>query len=132
MAKNLGVDRSLIIVGKPSYIPLSEALGVTVAASPPLVTARKIAHFVLHGGAVTAAFLGGKDIQATEFVVNPKTSVINRQINSVEFPKDSIIGAVVRNGEVFIPPDEIVLQSGDHIIVISPISSISNVEKLFK
>lgn len=132
LAKNLGVDRSLIIVGKPSYIPLSEALGVTVAASPPLVTARKIAHFVLHGGAVTAAFLGGKDIQATEFVVNPKTSVIDRQINSVEFPKDSIIGAVVRNGEVFIPPGEIVLQSGDHVIVISPISSISNVEKLFK
>ncbi|GAI10826.1 unnamed protein product, partial [marine sediment metagenome] len=39
LAKNLGVSRSLILVNKLGYIPLAEAVGVDVAASPSLLPA---------------------------------------------------------------------------------------------
>ncbi len=132
LAKNLGVSRSLILVNKPGYIPLAEAVGVDVAASPSLLTARKIAHFVLEGGAISAALLGGKQLQAVEFVTSSTARVAQRKIAEAGLPKGAIVGAITHNDRVIIPPDDSVVQPGDHIIIISPLSVTPAVEKLFK
>ena len=132
LAKNLGVPRSLIMVNKPGYIPLAEAIGVDVAASPPLLTAGKIAHFVLHGGAISAAFIGGKELQAVEFVTSSTAHIAQRKITEAGLPKEAIVGAIVHNDMVIIPPNDSVIQPGDHVIIVSPVSVIPAVEKLFK
>ena len=132
LAKNLGVSRSLVVVNKPGYIPLAEAVGIDVAASPFLLTARKIAHFVLHGGAISAAFIGGKQVQAVEFVTSPTAHVAQRKIAEAGLPKEAIVGAITHNDRVIIPPYDSVIQPGDHVIIISPLSVTPSVEKLFK
>ncbi len=132
LAKNLGVSRSLILVNKLGYIPLAEAVGVDVAASPALLTARKITHFVLHGGAVSTALLGGKQLQAVEFVTSPTAHVAQRKITEAGLPKEAIVGAITHNDRVIIPPDDSVVQPGNHVIIISPLSITPSVEKLFK
>jgi trk system potassium uptake protein TrkA len=132
LAKNLGVPRSLILVNMLGYIPLAEAVGVDVAASPSLLTARKIAHFVLHGGAISAALLGGKQLQAIEFVTSPTAHIAQRKIGDAGLPKEAIVGAITHNDRVIIPPDDSVVQPGDHVIIISPLSVTPSVEKLFK
>ena len=132
LAKNLGVPRSVILVNKPGYIPLAEAIGIDVASSPPLLTAGKIAHFILHGGAISAAYIGGKEIQAVEFVTGSKAHVAQRKISKAGLPKEAIVGAIVRNNQVIIPPNDSTIQPGDHVVIISPLSVIPDVEKLFK
>jgi len=132
LAKNLGVPRSLAIVNKPGHIPLAEAIGVDVVASAPLVTANKIAHFVIHGGAISAAFIGGKSLQAIEFVVNPASHIAQRKVTEAGLPKEAIVGAITHNDTVIIPPGDSVIQPGDHVIIISPLSATPAVEKLFK
>ena len=131
LAKNLGVSRNLVLVSKPGCIPLAETVGVDVAASLPLLTARKIAHFVLHGGAISVALLGGKQIQAIEFVASPTAQIAQRKISEVSLPKGAIAGAITHNGVVIIPPNDSVVQPGDHVIIISPLSVTPDVEKLF-
>jgi len=132
LAKKLGVPRSLIIVNKPGYIPLAEAIGIDVVSSPPLLTAGKIAHFILHGGAISAAYIGGKEVQAIEFVTSSKAHVAQRKISKAGLPKKAIIGGIVHNDTVIIPPNDSTIQPGDHVIIISPLSVIPEVEKLFK
>ena len=132
LAKNLGVPRSLILVNKPGYIPLAEAVGVDVAASPSLLTARKIAHFVLHGGAISAALLGGKQLQAVEFVTSSTAHITQRKVIEAGLPKGAIIGAITHNDRVIFPSNDSVVQPGDHVIVISPLSVTLAVEKFFK
>lgn len=131
LAKNLGVTRNLILIGNPGNIPLATAVGVDVAASPPLLTASKIARFVLHGGAISVALLGGKQIQAIEFVVSPTAPIARRKISEAGLPKGAIAGAITHNGVVIIPPNDNVVQPGDHVIMISPLSVTPAVEKLF-
>ena len=132
LAKNLGVSRSLIVVNKLGYIPLTETVGVDVAASPSLLTARKIAHFVIHGGAISAALLEGKQLQAIEFVTSPTAHIAQRKIGDAGLPKEAIVGAITHKERVIIPPDDSVIQPGDHVIIISPLSVTPSVEKLFK
>ena len=132
LAKNLEVPRTVIMANKPGYIPLAEAIGIDVVLSPPLLIAGKIAHFVLHGGAISAAYIGGKELQAIEFVTSAKAHIAQRKISKAGLPKEAIIGGIVHNGTVIIPPDDGTIQPGDHVIIISPLSIIPDVEKLFK
>ena len=131
LAKNLGVPRALILVNKPGYIPLAETVGVDIATSPSLLTASKIARFVLHGGVISVAFIGGKELQAVEFVTSPTAHIAQKKITEAGLPKETIAGAIIHNGSVIIPPDDSVVQPGDHVIIISPPSVTASVEKLF-
>ncbi len=126
------MSRSLILVNKPGYIPLAEAVGVDVAASPPLLVGGRIAHFVLHGGAISAAFIGGKQLQAVEFVTSPTAHIVQRKIAEAGLPKEAIVVAITHNDTVIIPPYDNAIQPGDHVIIISPLSVTPAVEKLFK
>ncbi len=132
LAKNLGAKRSLIAVNKTQYMPLAETIGVDVTISPLLITASKIAHFVLHGGAISANFIAGEELQAIEFVVSPTASVAEKNLTEAGLPKEAIAGAIIHNENIIIPPGDSIVHSGDHVIIISPVPVISSVEKLFK
>ena len=131
LAKSLGISRNLVLVNNPGNIPLAKAVGVDVAASPPLLTARKIARFALHGGAISVALLGSEQIQAIEFVTGPTASIAQQRIKEAGLPKGATGVAIARNSTVIIPPDDTTVQPGDHVIIISPLSLIQMVEKLF-
>jgi trk system potassium uptake protein TrkA len=132
LAKNIGVPRSLIVLNNPGYVRLAEAIGVDLAISPLLLTAGKITHFVLHGGAISATFVGGKELQAIEFVTGSAASIVDKKISEAGLPKEAIVGAIIHNDTVIIPPNDSVIQLGDHVIVISPLSATPSVERLFK
>ena len=132
LAKNLGVPRSLVIINKPAYIPLTEAIGVDVAALPTLLTADKITRFVLRGGVISTALLEGQQLEAIEFVTSPTASIANKKIAEVGLPKEAIAGAIVRNNTVIIPPGDNTIQPGDHVIMVAPLPIVHTVEKLFQ
>jgi trk system potassium uptake protein TrkA len=132
LAKHLGVPRTLVTTSKPGFIPLAEAIGVDVAVSPLLQVASRITHFVLHGGAISAPFIGGKDLQAIEFVTSATANIVQRNIDEAGLPKEVTVGAIARDDRVIIPPGGTVIHPGDHIIIISPISATPAVERLFK
>ncbi len=132
LAKNLGVPRSLVALNKTGYIPLAEAIGVDVTVSSLLLTASKIGHFVLHGGAISANFVGGEELQAIEFVVSSTASVAEKSLPEAGLPNGVIAGALVHDDKVVIPPGDTVIHPGDHVIVISPLPAIPSVERLFK
>ena len=132
LAKRLGVPRSLTVVNNPNYIPLAEAVGIDVAGSPALLAARRIAHFVLHGGAIHAALLEGKELEAVEFVVNPGANIVGKKVAESDLPEAAVVGAIVHNGRVILPPGDHTIVSGDHVVVVSLHSAIHDVENLFK
>jgi len=132
LAKNLGVPRSLVVINKPGYIPLAEAIGVDVAALPALLAADKITRFVLRGGVISTALLEGQQLEAIEFVTSPQAHIANKKITEAGLPKEAVAGAIVRNELVIIPPGDSVVKPGEHVIIVAPLSAIHSVEKLFQ
>ena len=126
------MPRSLVVINRPGYIPLAEAIGVDVAALPTLLTADKITRFVLRGGVISTALLEGQQLEAIEFVTSPTAQIANKKITDAGLPKEAIAGAIVRNNTVIIPPGDNVVQPGDHVIVVSPLPVVHSVEKLFQ
>lgn len=132
VAKDVGVSRNIVVVDEPEYIPLAEAVGVDVAMSPLLLCGSRIAHYVLHGGAVSVALLGKEDAQVIEFIAGANARICKHAIGEVEWPKQAIIGAVVRGDTVLIPNDETIIETNDTVIVAALLDVIPNVERLFK
>jgi trk system potassium uptake protein TrkA len=132
LVKTLGVPRCLTIINHPNNMILAEAAGLDVAGSPTILTARKIAHYVLSGGAISVALLEGKKLEAVEFVVSPEAGVNGKSFEEITLPHGAIAGAIVRNERIIIPPAAEKIKTGDHVIITTPLQDIHAVEKLFK
>jgi len=132
LTKSLGVSRNIVITNKPGYVPLAEVIGVDMAVSPLLQVVSRISHFVLHGGAISAPFIAGKDLQAIEFVTNSTAQVAQHSLVEVGLPKGAIGGAIIHDDRVTIPPEDSLIRPGDHVLIVSRPSATPAVERLFK
>jgi trk system potassium uptake protein TrkA len=132
LAKTLGVPRAMVVINKPGYIPLAEAIGIDVAAVPTILAANKIIRFVLRGGVISASLIEGQQLEAIEFVTSAQASIANQNITEAGLPKESTVVAIIRNETVFIPPGDNVIKPGDHVVIVTAPESVQTIEKLFK
>ncbi|MEX0607263.1 MAG: TrkA C-terminal domain-containing protein, partial [Halofilum sp. (in: g-proteobacteria)] len=59
--------------------------------------------------------------------------VVDRRMDELPLPKGASIGAIVRDDEVIIAHDDVVIRSGDHVIMfLVDKSRIHEVERLFE
>ncbi len=75
--------------------------------------------------------LNNMNAELLEFVVTPKVEVCNKKIKDLDFPRSSIIGGVIRDGEGLIALGDFEIKSGDRVVVCCLPQSIRKVEKLF-
>ena len=62
-----------------------------------------------------------------------KSKLIGRKIEDIDLPPGTNIGAIVRGDEVVIAHDDIVVESGDHVVLfLVDKERIKDVEKLFQ
>lgn len=131
LAKELGCNKTIVRVGRTEYIPLLEKVGVDVIVSPRLITAGVILSQVRRGKFISISLLEGAKAQAMEVVVSDDTTIKNKKLKDVRFPRDCIVGAVVREGKVFVPDGQTILQEGDRAVVFALATAIKKVEDIF-
>ncbi len=129
-AKQLGARRTISVVSRLEFAPLSEALGVDISISPRLITAGAILRFVRKGDVLAVNVLES-GAEMIEMRVPDKCAVAGRPLSEVGFPKGAIIGAVLRDDEVIIPRGDDILTSGDDAVIFTVASAVDEVERLF-
>lgn len=129
-AKQLGAKRTISVVSREEFAPLSEALGVDIAISPRLITAGAILRFVRKGDVMAVNVLES-GAEMIEMRVPENSEVAGRSLSEVGFPDGAIVGAVLRNGDVVIPTGDEVLQKGDDAVIFTVESTVDEVERLF-
>ena len=132
LAKTLDVPRVMVVVNKPGYIPLAEAIGIDVAAVPTILAANKIIRFVLRGGVISASLIEAQKLEAIEFVTGAQAVIANKKVTESGFPKETKVVAIVHNETIFIPPEDKIIKPGDHVVIVTPPESVQTIEKLFK
>lgn len=130
LARKLGVKKVIALVNKPDYIPLAYELGVQSVLSPRLLTASIILRYIRRGDILSLTAVAENKVEIMEVLVSYKSSIVDKALKDISFPKNAIIGAIVRLGEVIIPKGEKVIKEGDKLIIFSLKESIKDVEKL--
>jgi len=132
LAKHLGVKRTITMVAQASYIPLISSIGLDAAVDKRLITANAIARFIHRGDVVSVVSLPGIDAEAIELIPREGSKITKNKLNNISFPKDAIIGAITRDGEVFVPVGGHQVKAGDKVVVFTLPKFVAKVEKLFE
>ena len=104
-------------VARNEYIELMEKVGVDIVLSSRLLSAGEVLRFVRKGGIVSLSLLEGAQAEALEIIVGPGSEVDGLAVRDIRLPKESLICAIVRNNEAYIPNGNTVLHANDRIIL---------------
>jgi len=131
LAKRLGVKKTICEVEIIDYISLAENMGIDTIINKKLIAAGRIFRFTSSEVVSTVKCLTGTDAEVLEFEVQPDTKITQATLNQMNFPKDSMVGGIIRGDTSFIADGHTLIKSGDKVVVFSLPSAISKVSKLF-
>jgi trk system potassium uptake protein TrkA len=131
LAKNMGVKKTISEVENMDYITLAENMGIDTIINKKLVAASRIYHFTASETVTSIKYLTGTEAEVLEFVVNQDSKITKGALNQIDFPKDSIIGGVIRDKSSFIANGYTVIKPNDRVVVFALPSAINKVGKFF-
>jgi trk system potassium uptake protein TrkA len=132
LAKHHGVRKVISLINKIDYIPLVRKVGIDAAISPRLSAVNTILKFVRRGIVQSVAALRGIAAEVIEFKIEPGSRVAGRMLAEIDFPRHSLVGAVIRGNDVIVPSGQLVFAHGDQVAVLAMPDAVSAVEKLFQ
>lgn len=131
LAHHNGAGKTVCLVDRPDYVPLLPMLGVDAAVSPRLAAADAIARFVKRGAVVSTHSLGFSGSQIMQVQMERGCRCIGRKLADADFPRDAVIGAIIKRGRVITPRGDTVLEAGDEAVVFALPTGVPEVEKFF-
>lgn len=136
LAKRLGARKVMTLINNPAYVDLVQGGEIDIAISPQQATIGSLLTHVRRGDVVNVHSLRRGAAEAIEAIAHGdkrSSKVVGRTIADIDLPEGTTIGAIVRNDEVLIAHDNIVVEPDDHVILfLVDKRRIRDVEKLFQ
>lgn len=131
LAKQTGVQRTIAEVENLDYIQLAESIGINTIINKKLITAGHIFKFTQNTGIQSVKYLTGCDAEALEFIAKPGCRASRAPVKDLGFPKNAIIGGIVRGGRAAIATGTTQIKAGDHAIVFALDADAADVGEFF-
>ncbi|MDO3381703.1 Trk system potassium transporter TrkA [Gilvimarinus algae] len=140
LAKRLGARKVMALINNPAYVDLVQGGDIDIAISPQTTTIGSLLTHVRRGDMVSVYSLRRGAAEAIELIAHGdknSSKVVGRALEDIDLPQGANIGALVREtesgSEVIIAHDDVVVESGDHVIVfLLNKKHIRDIEKLFQ
>lgn len=136
LAKRLGAKKVMALINNPAYVDLVQGGEIDIAISPQQATIGSLLTHVRRGDVVNVHSLRRGAAEAMEAIAHgdqASSKVVGRALQDIDLPEGTTIGAIVRNDEVLIAHDNIVVEPDDHVILfLVDRKRIQDVERLFQ
>ena len=132
VAKKLGVSRTVAEVENIEYIHLAEEMGVDSVINKKLITAGRLFKFTLSGKARLVKYMSGTDAEVLEYTVAPGSAITKGALKDLSFPKNSVIGGIIRGSESRIAIGTTMIEAYDRVVVFALPNAVKEVDKFFK
>ncbi len=124
LAKRLGARKVMALINNPAYVDLVQGGEIDIAISPQTTTIGSLLTHVRRGDMVNVHSLRRGAAEAIEVIAHGderSSKVVGKTIEDIDLPEGATIGAIVREAEkgseVIIAHDNVVVETGDHVIV---------------
>ncbi|MCW8813501.1 MAG: Trk system potassium transporter TrkA [Chlorobium sp.] len=132
MAKHLGVKKAIALVDKVDYIPLTQTIGLDSLINKKIIAANNISRFIRKSEVLALSTIEGIDAEILEYVAQQDSKVTKKPIKDLNFPKEAIIGGIVRGEESIIAVGDTKIQNGDKVVVFALPGGVKKTENFFK
>ncbi|MFC2152433.1 Trk system potassium transporter TrkA [Bacteroidota bacterium] len=131
LAKKMGVKKTIGEIEIIDYIDLGESMGIDTIINKKLITASRIFTFTMSAEVETMKCLTGSDADVLEFVAKEDSNITKGSIRNVDFPKDAIVGGVIRGNKSFIATGDTVIEADDRVVVFALPSAVKKLDIFF-
>ena len=125
------MTKTIALVENMDYFQLSQSIGIDTLVNKKLMAANTIFRYIRKGEVLALTRLNNLNAEILEFEVKPSSLVTGALIRELDFPRDAIIGGVVRNNKGLIALGDFKITSGDKVVVCCLPKAIRKIEKLF-
>jgi len=115
------VKRTVAKVNDPKNEKIFYQLGVDVAIGSTAIIAKVIEDEVSWDDFITLFTFKRGNLSIVRVDLPETSPVINAAVGSIELPEDSVIVAIIRNGEIMIPRNNSVLKEKDEVIAMTKV-----------
>ena len=131
-AKRLGIARTIAEVENLEYIRLAESMGVDAIINKKLITAGRIYKFTLSSKVRFIKYMSGTNAEVLEYIVAPDTAITKKTLKDMNFPKNAIIGGIIRGNEAIIAVGDTQIQAYDRVAVFALPEAVKEVDRFFR
>lgn len=120
-AKRLGARHVMALVNRNAYVELIDDSSIEHAISPQLITIGSILTKLRRGNMIKVSRLKNGEAEAIELIIHgdqETSKVIGRRLHDIDLPLGCTIAALVRDQKVYMTDPELILESGDHVILL--------------
>lgn len=132
MAKHLKVKKTVALVSKSDYIPLSQTIGLDAAINKKSAASNEIHRHVREGRVISVTSLQGIKAEVIELQATENSKVVQKPIHKTRFPDGCVIGGILRNGSATIATGQSHIQPNDRVIIFCLPEAIDKITSLFK
>ena len=132
VAKKFGVEKTIAEVENIEYIHLAEEMGVDSVINKKLITAGRLFKFTLSGKARLVKYMSGTDAEVLEYTVAPGSAITKGALKDLAFPKDAVIGGIIRGSESQIAIGTTTIEAYDRVVVFALPHAVKDVDRFFK
>ena len=136
LAKRLGARKVMSLVNRTGYVDLVESANIDHAVSPQQITIGALLTHVRSGDIVSVHSLRKGAAEVIEVIAHgdaKNSRVVGRTRDELKLPPGATVGAIVRNEEVIMPHNDMIIEDNDHVIsFLADKRYIPAVEKMFQ
>lgn len=135
-AKQLGAKRVIARVQGDAWATHSEGvryglLGVDVVINPRILVAQELTRIARSHGAVDVIELAQDRIELVQLSLGEDAKHVHKPLMKLAIPRDTLVAALVREGQLVVPGGADVLLPGDRIYMIGKREAIQEAEDMF-
>ena len=130
--KSKGVERTIALVQNVDYFNLSKNIGVDTMINKKILAANSIFRYIRKGEVLEMTILNDVNAEILEFKAHKNSKITKKKIRDLKFPRNAIIGGVIRDNMGIIALGDFQIQENDKVVVCCFPKTISKVEKFFK
>ena len=108
-----------------------DLLGVDVTINPSVLVAQELVKIARSHGAVEVIDLAQDQLELVQVEMTEKSRYLHKPISSIPLPRDTLIAAVVRKAELFVPGGADVVRPDDRLYLLGRPSDLPDAEDLF-
>jgi len=131
VAKSKHIKKTIALVENMDYFQLSQSIGIDTLINKKLLAANNIFRYIRKGEVVALTRLNNLNAEILEFEVKPESRMDGQVIRELDFPRNAIIGGVIRDGKGVVALGDFEIAAGDRVVVCCLPEAIQKIERLF-
>lgn len=132
MAKHMKVPKTVALLSKTAYIPLSQTIGLDSAVNPKFAVSREILGFIRGRNVTSVATIHGLDAEVLEIKAGEKAPITKRPLSGLMIPRGILIGAIINESGAHVASGDTQIQANDRVILFALPHLVQEVEYYFE